>query len=183
MALNPLGKSVLQRRFSQTALLMGSYYSISSRCKGHTRQNCAHDDFQGGAGLGHSTQTNLQNFTTEFHCFTQALLDTDGSDDAQLINSFHFIILPKGNLSKNKFCIIKPKFKSLVAQWWRTHLSKQEAWGLIPGSGRSPGRGDGSPLCILAWESPWTEEPGGLQPMGLQSIGQDLVLNHNNKSN
>ena len=26
---------------------------------------------------------------------------------------------------------------------------------------------------ILAWEIPWTEEPGGLQPMGLQRVGQD----------
>ena len=25
---------------------------------------------------------------------------------------------------------------------------------------------------ILAWEIPWTEEPGGLQPMGLQSRTQ-----------
>ena len=23
---------------------------------------------------------------------------------------------------------------------------------------------------ILAWEIPWTEEPGGLQPMGLQDL-------------
>ena len=26
---------------------------------------------------------------------------------------------------------------------------------------------------ILAWESPWTEEPGMLQSMGLQRVGQD----------
>ena len=26
---------------------------------------------------------------------------------------------------------------------------------------------------ILAWEIPWTEEPGGLQSMGLQRIGRD----------
>ena len=26
---------------------------------------------------------------------------------------------------------------------------------------------------ILAWEFPWTEEPGGLQSMGLQRIGHD----------
>ena len=25
---------------------------------------------------------------------------------------------------------------------------------------------------VLAWEIPWTEEPGGLQPMGLQSRTQ-----------
>ena len=28
---------------------------------------------------------------------------------------------------------------------------------------------------ILALEIPWTEEPGGLQSMGLQRIGHDLV--------
>ena len=37
--------------------------------------------------------------------------------------------------------------------------------GLIPGLGRSPGGGHGS---ILAWRIPRTEEPGRLQPMGLQ---------------
>ena len=26
---------------------------------------------------------------------------------------------------------------------------------------------------ILSWEIPWTEEPGGLQSMGSQRIGQD----------
>ena len=26
---------------------------------------------------------------------------------------------------------------------------------------------------ILAWKIPWTEEPGGLQSMGLQRIGLD----------
>ena len=50
--------------------------------------------------------------------------------------------------------------------------------GLIPGSGRAPG----CPLqyCCLAWlptpvllpgESPWTEEPGGLQSTGSQRVG------------
>ena len=28
---------------------------------------------------------------------------------------------------------------------------------------------------ILAWEIPWSEEPGGLQSTGLQRVGQDLV--------
>ena len=40
--------------------------------------------------------------------------------------------------------------------------------GLIPGSGRCPGERNDSPSRILAWEIPWTEEPGGLQSMGLQ---------------
>ena len=37
------------------------------------------------------------------------------------------------------------------------------AMGLIPGSGRSPGEGNGNPLHYSAWEIPWTKEPGGLQ--------------------
>ena len=28
-------------------------------------------------------------------------------------------------------------------------------------------------FSILAWEIPWTEEPGGLQPMGSQRVGHD----------
>ena len=28
---------------------------------------------------------------------------------------------------------------------------------------------------ILAWENQWTEEPGGLQSMGLKRVGHDLV--------
>ena len=35
--------------------------------------------------------------------------------------------------------------------------------GLIPGSGRSPDRVMATHSSILAWEIPWTEEPGGLQ--------------------
>ena len=26
---------------------------------------------------------------------------------------------------------------------------------------------------VLAWRIPWTEEPGGLQSMGLQKVGHD----------
>ena len=28
---------------------------------------------------------------------------------------------------------------------------------------------------ILAWEIPWTEESGGLQSMGLETVGRDLA--------
>ena len=36
----------------------------------------------------------------------------------------------------------------------------------IPGSGRSLEKGMATHSSILAWEIPWTEEPGGLQSMG-----------------
>ena len=31
---------------------------------------------------------------------------------------------------------------------------------------------------ILSWEIPWTEEPSGLQAMGLQRVRHDLALSH-----
>ena len=33
--------------------------------------------------------------------------------------------------------------------------------GSIPGSGRTPGGGNGTHSSILPWKIPWTEEPGG----------------------
>ena len=39
---------------------------------------------------------------------------------------------------------------------------------LVPGSGIYPGKEMASHTCILVWEIPWTEEPGGLQSMGSQ---------------
>ena len=43
----------------------------------------------------------------------------------------------------------------------------------IPGLGRSPGGEMATHSSILAWESPWTEEPGGLQSMGSPRVGHD----------
>ena len=56
--------------------------------------------------------------------------------------------------------------------------------GLIPGLGRSPGKGHGNPLqysCL--GESPWTEEPGRPQslrllPMRLPRLGHEQVTKH-----
>ena len=42
--------------------------------------------------------------------------------------------------------------------------------GLVPGPGGSPGEGHGNPLQYSCPENPWTEEPGGLQSLGLQSL-------------
>ena len=42
--------------------------------------------------------------------------------------------------------------------------------GSISGSGRSPGEENGNHSSILDWKIPWTEEPGGLQTMGLQEL-------------
>ena len=49
--------------------------------------------------------------------------------------------------------------------------------GLIPGLERVPREGNGNPLHFSCWEVSWTEEPGGLQSMGLQSWMQPSYSN------
>ena len=50
---------------------------------------------------------------------------------------------------------------------------------LIPSlGGKDPlEKGMATHPSILAWRIPWTEEPGGLQSMGLQRVGHDWVTN------
>ena len=48
--------------------------------------------------------------------------------------------------------------------------------GSIPGSRRSPREGIATHSSILAWKIPWTEEPGGLQSMGLQRVGDYIYI-------
>ena len=66
---------------------------------------------------------------------------------------------------------------SLVAQMVK-NAYKAEDPSSIPGSGRSPKEGNSNPVFLISpvflpGESPWTEEPGRLQSMGLQRTGCD----------
>ena len=45
--------------------------------------------------------------------------------------------------------------------------------GLMLGSGRSPGEKMTTHSSTLAWRIPGTEDPGGLQSIGLQRMGHD----------
>ena len=45
--------------------------------------------------------------------------------------------------------------------------------GSIPGQEEPLEKGMATHSSILAWRIPWTEEPGGLQSMGLQRVRQD----------
>ena len=62
--------------------------------------------------------------------------------------------------------------------WWLNGKDSTCQWrrpGFHPGLGRSPGEGSGSLSSILAWQIPWTEDPGGLESMGCKRVGHDLV--------
>ena len=50
--------------------------------------------------------------------------------------------------------------------------------GSIPGSEISPGGRNGNPLQYSCLENSWTEEPGGLQSIGLQRVGHTEVTKH-----
>ena len=60
------------------------------------------------------------------------------------------------------------------AQWQMNVPANAGDVGLIPGLGRSLAEGSGAcrrktHSSVLAWESPWSKEPGGLQLMGSQN--------------
>ena len=48
--------------------------------------------------------------------------------------------------------------------------------GLIPGLGRSTGRGTAIHSSILIWRIPWTKEPGGLLSMGSQRVRHNWAM-------
>ena len=60
----------------------------------------------------------------------------------------------------------------------RSHLQCGRP-GFHPWAGKIPWRRAQQPTPVfLPGESPWTEEPSGLQSMGLQRVGHDWATNH-----
>ena len=59
---------------------------------------------------------------------------------------------------------------SLVAQMVKNPPAKQEIWVRSLGRADPLEKGMATHSRILAWRIPWTEEPGGLQSMGLQRV-------------
>ena len=62
---------------------------------------------------------------------------------------------------------------SLVPQTGKEPATMQETWVQLLGWEDSLKKGKATHSSILAWEIPWTEEPGGLQSMGSQRVGHD----------
>ena len=62
---------------------------------------------------------------------------------------------------------------SLVAQTVKNLPAMQETW--VPSHSQEDPLEEGmeTHFNILAWRIPWTEEPGGLQSMGLHRVGND----------
>ena len=85
-------------------------------------------------------------------------------------------------LGPSRKCFYPPRkyvHASQVAQWLRICLSMQETqemwvWNL---SQEDQEEGLAAHSSILAWKIQWTEEPSGLESMGLQRVGHDWVTN------
>ena len=66
---------------------------------------------------------------------------------------------------------------SLVVQNVKNLPAMRKTWVLSLGQEDPLEKGMATHSSILAWGTPWTEEPGGLQSMGLQVVGHDWVTN------
>ena len=73
---------------------------------------------------------------------------------------------------------INQDWTSLVAQMVRNLPVMWETWVQSLGQEESLEKGMATHSSILVWRIPWTEEPGGLQSMGLQRIGHNWATKH-----
>ena len=73
--------------------------------------------------------------------------------------------------------LVSVSWASLVAQMLKNLPAIQETWVWPLGKEDPLEEGMASHSSILAWWIPWTEEPGGLQSMGLQRVRHDWLTN------
>ena len=69
------------------------------------------------------------------------------------------------------------KSPSLVAQRVKRRPAMQKTWVRFLGQEDPLEKGMVILSSVFAWEIPWTEEPGGLQSMGLQRVRHNLMTN------
>ena len=90
------------------------------------------------------------------------------------VNTFYFSSSQHGHELALLLSVATLKCYSLL--WLPSSSDGKEsgcnAWdpASIPGSGRSPGGGHGNHSAVLAWTTPWTEEPGALQSTESQRV-------------
>ena len=65
-----------------------------------------------------------------------------------------------------------------MAQLVKIPPAMQETWVQSLGREDPLEKGMATPYSILAWRIPWTEEPGGLQSMGLKELSTTKVTQH-----
>ena len=69
-----------------------------------------------------------------------------------------------------------------MAQMVKNLPTMQETWVRSLGREEPPEKGMAAHSSILAWRTPWTEEPGGLQSIGWQRVRHDQVTGNPKES-
>ena len=89
----------------------------------------------------------------------------------------HYLLKVLGeNISAFSFLELVSAVLCRGLPWWLTVKNLpavQETWVQSPGQEDPLEKGMATHSSILAWLIPWTEEPGGLQSMGLQRDRHD----------
>ena len=95
----------------------------------------------------------------------------------------YWSLLPNhlGDLNKNFKCLWDFMRKSLVVEMVKNPPAMQKTWVGSLGWEDPPWGGNGNPLKYPCLESPWIEEPGGLQSTGSQRVGHDLATKQHKK--
>ena len=75
------------------------------------------------------------------------------------------------------FSCIYSSVYSLVAQIVKSLPAMQETWVQSLGGEDPLDKEMATHSSIYAWRIPWTEEPGGLQSMGLHGVGHNRATN------
>ena len=84
------------------------------------------------------------------------------------------MVLLTAHIEKRNFNITYLEdMTSLVAQRVKNPLSMQETWVQSLGQEDPLEKGMVTHSSFLAWKIPWTEEPEGLQSIGLQRVRHD----------
>ena len=94
--------------------------------------------------------------------------------DCAVSPGFFFFFLVPGFNAGSATC-----WDSQVVQWSRVHLPMQETWVLSLGREYHLEEKMATHSSILALEIPWTEQPGGLQSMGVTKE-LDMTQQQNN---
>ena len=68
---------------------------------------------------------------------------------------------------------LNQNWASLVVQTVKNLPAMHEIWVQSLGWNNPLEKGMATHSSILAWRIPWTEEPGGLQSMGSQTVGHN----------
>ena len=85
----------------------------------------------------------------------------------------HPISLISSRLLKKCLCISFGA--SLLAQWWRVCLPMKQMWAGSLGQEDPLEEEIATHSSVPSRRIPWTEEPGGLQSLGWQRVGYDLL--------